>query len=377
MDKEGADGVTEQVTDTNGGTEFTLTPGSYVLGETMQDDWYQSNIYCENDGTGVKITKEGEAYGHHGACSGWNGCRDAATCALWACEVNGYSNLVSYGAQKTCPEFADCNLFNSRGSVDMTWYNRPGCPVMGVTDIVCNNDASVSPSPSPSPEREASIFDKILGVSDVLAQPAPDGDTKNITVTPGQRTSCYIGNYQKATLTVNKNVINHKGNDIADGKQFEVTGAQALGTKNFSEVSPAVFTVNPGTYNFEEINISKQYTLKEILGDEDAESENAQVTVSSGGSASITFVNQKVKPKLTIRKFNDKWPNVQNTGSNILYSIVVKILDNDMQDVSMIDLPPEGFRYQLGSWKAYKNGLPYGVSEPVCSSPVPGISEIF
>lgn len=84
---------------------------------------------------GVQITASGEAFGHHGACSGWNSCGNAATCALWACEVKGFSELVSFGADRPCTEFAMCHLFNSRGSVQYNWGNW--CAVRGVTDIVC------------------------------------------------------------------------------------------------------------------------------------------------------------------------------------------------------------------------------------------------
>jgi len=93
---------------------------------------------CPSDPTnecGVQITAAGEAYGHHGACSGWNGCGDAATCALWACEVNGYSELVSFGEDRPCTQFDVCHLFYSRGSIQWNWGNW--CEVAGVTDIVC------------------------------------------------------------------------------------------------------------------------------------------------------------------------------------------------------------------------------------------------
>ncbi len=93
---------------------------------------------CPNDATnscGTKITRAGEAYGHHGQCSGWNGCGDAATCALWACEIKGYTTLMSYGADQPCTQFENCNLFYSRGNIQWNWGN--GCDVRGVTDIVC------------------------------------------------------------------------------------------------------------------------------------------------------------------------------------------------------------------------------------------------
>ncbi|WP_373048771.1 hypothetical protein [Vulgatibacter sp.] len=84
---------------------------------------------------GIRITTEGEAYGHHGDCGGWNACGDAATCAEWACYVNGYSALVSYGDARPCTEFTTCNLLDGPGSVQMGWGNF--CEVMGVTDIDC------------------------------------------------------------------------------------------------------------------------------------------------------------------------------------------------------------------------------------------------
>jgi len=84
---------------------------------------------------GTQITVFGEAYGHHGACSGFNGCGNAATCALWACEVKGFTTLVSFGADKPCTQFNVCHLFHSRGDVQYNWGNW--CPVQGVTDIVC------------------------------------------------------------------------------------------------------------------------------------------------------------------------------------------------------------------------------------------------
>ena len=93
---------------------------------------------CPDDPTdncGVKITRQGEAYGHHGACYGWNGCGDAATCALWACEVNGYAQLQSYGEDRPCTQFEVCHLFYGRGSIQWNWGNW--CDVFGVTDIVC------------------------------------------------------------------------------------------------------------------------------------------------------------------------------------------------------------------------------------------------
>jgi len=379
MDKEGADGLTEQLTGTGGSTEFTLETGSYVLGETQKEGWYQSAIYCENDGEGVKITQPGYAYGHHGACSGWNTCGNAQTCALKACQANGYSNLVSYGDQRPCTQFNNCSLFydiNYDLSYQANWGNW--CNVMGVTDIVCNNGSSVTPTPfsTPTPpvgDDQVGLLERILGVSSVFAQVDDDNDSPQsgftVMVEPGERKTCYIGNYQKATITVNKNVINHVNQDIADDQSFDVYAGESLGTSAFSENSPHSFTVNPGTYTFQETNIDDRYFLDSTVGDEDSGTPNVQITVNSGSSKSVTFVNKKVEPVLQISKFNNKWPTPQAVGAEIQYTIKVDVLGNDMADVKVVDLPPAGFTYKSGSWTASKNGVPYSIPQPVYSSP--------
>lgn len=87
----------------------------------------------------VKITVEGEAYGHHGQCAGWNSCGSAQGCALAACQANGFNTLVSYGDQLPCTSFNNCNLFNDVNTLSLQCEWGNGCAVMGVTDIWCDN----------------------------------------------------------------------------------------------------------------------------------------------------------------------------------------------------------------------------------------------
>jgi hypothetical protein len=94
---------------------------------------------------GVAITRPGEAYGHHGRCSGFNQCGDAATCALAACVDQGYTELVSYGDAKSCRQFNVCHLFYRFNSQPCNLHKNWGnwCDVAGVTDIVCKNPGGV------------------------------------------------------------------------------------------------------------------------------------------------------------------------------------------------------------------------------------------
>ena len=197
-----------------------LVPGSYDLSENVQSEngWKQTNIYCEDSGNGVKITKTGEAYGHHGNCEGWNGCKDAATCALWACHVRGYSNLVSYGEGKECTDSSinNCHLFQwgmnyeppvlsissnyiDNAYVDYDWGT--GCAVKGVTDIVCSNGSSNS--------------------GDYYNNGYISGS--HLTVSSGQNKICYIGNQRPEPKTTITKSNNSSGVELSPGGSIEYT----------------------------------------------------------------------------------------------------------------------------------------------------------
>ena len=83
----------------------------------------------------TRITTDGEAYGHHGACMGFNGCGSAMVCAQWACQVKGFQTLVAFGKQGPCTQFRVCHLFRNQGDVEFNWGNS--CEVAGVSEIDC------------------------------------------------------------------------------------------------------------------------------------------------------------------------------------------------------------------------------------------------
>lgn len=194
-------------TDENGEVVFDeLLPESYVLSETLQPGWNQTNIYCEdNNGSGVKITSEGEAYGHHGNCEGWNQCGDAENCAQWACRVRGYSSLVSYGESRPCTQFNNCHLFQhsvisappilsidssyqDNEYIDYDWGNS--CNVMGVTDIICSNSGF----------SEAMILSEDDSESDLVSE-----NNYRLALSAGDSKTCYVGNqFVEPELTILK-----------------------------------------------------------------------------------------------------------------------------------------------------------------------------
>ncbi|MHC4838533.1 MAG: Kelch repeat-containing protein, partial [Planctomycetota bacterium] len=73
-------------------------------------------------------------YGHHGGCGSWNGCGNAATCAAWACAIEGHGAAVSWDSTNNCPGLPTCHAFNNRDSIDR---NFRGCSLPGAHNIVC------------------------------------------------------------------------------------------------------------------------------------------------------------------------------------------------------------------------------------------------
>lgn len=225
-----------------------LTQGTYYLSETQREGWKQTGISCQNSGPGVTITATGEAYGHHGACEGWNGCGDAATCALWACEVNGYDTLVSYGEDKPCTQFNNCNLFHSRGNVQTNWGNW--CNVQGVTDIICTDKNTLSNATSTSTIASTETHSSFFPMEKVEAQEEPTGYP--VPVSPGAQVHCYVGNqYIPAKLEISKenNAIGDQspGASILYTLTVKALDNTAYGVK-VTDLLPKGFTYRGGSW---------------------------------------------------------------------------------------------------------------------------------
>jgi len=93
------------------------------------------------------------------------------------------------------------------------------------------------------------------------------------------------------------------------------------------------------------------------------------IEVSKNGTTEITLCNQSKPPVLTLSKFNTTWPNDTTAGNDVVYTLVLNVSQNTAHGVVVTDLPPAGFKYKAGSWKAYKNGVLFSIPEPVYHSP--------
>jgi hypothetical protein len=97
------------------------------------------------------------------------------------------------------------------------------------------------------------IFTEVIDANYTLDSITGDNDTNPangalVTVGPaGSVDLTFVNKQKKATITVVKDVLKADGSQVADNNSFEVTLNGE--TKNFSENSSAVFTVNPGEYS--------------------------------------------------------------------------------------------------------------------------------
>ena len=348
-----------QTTSSGGSTQFSLDPNTYFLSETPQEGWEQSNIYCTDESVGNMITAQGEACGHHGACSGWNGCGDAATCAQWACEVNGYDYAVSYGAEKPCTEYQSCNLFYSRGSVQMGWGNW--CPVMGVTDIQCGNYSGPTATPTPTPIQDADAsnwLDKVLGVTQANVQPAPDPEGYRVVVNPGANKTCYVGNYQPGSIQGRKYFDDNQNGDFEDDEsKMQYWGISLSG----EGVDEQVVTDENGGFSF--TNLKKgTYTLCEedrtewgwqvTEPAEPIDTVCREVVIDRSGETEVANFGNFIESRLYILKTNNAWPTDVTIGDEVTYTIRVMAVGGPVYDATVLDVPPAQLTYVPDSYTA-------------------------
>lgn len=324
-------GELRQTTNTGGNAVFDVLGGTYNLSETLQSGWYQSAISCDSNLGGVMITQPNYAYGHHGMCSGWNTCGDAATCALKACEANGYSTLVSYGDQRPCTEFDNCSLFyniNEDLSYQADWGNW--CGVMGVTDIVCSNSSR-------------------------LIRPVVN---KPVVVNPGETSTCYVGNYKPGIIEGTKYFDADQDGRFDDGESvMQYWGISLTGP----DIDQQVVTDENGAFSFTNLKAGTYTLCEEDRTEwgwqvtEPAEPINKvcrEVIIDRSGETEIANFGNFIDSRLYILKTNDAWPTDVTIGDEVTYTIRVMAVGGPVYDATVLDVPPAQLSYVPDSYTA-------------------------
>jgi hypothetical protein len=165
-----------------------------------------------------------------------------------------------------------------------------------------------------------------------------------------------LDNGEKSTTTSSE--INEYGwywfEDLIPG-EYKICEVMKMGWTQTYPISPSCHLVNLPYSNQSDYAISTNF----VYGPE------------------MNFGNYYNPPRLTISKYNNVNDGeiVSKRGGTVNYTIVVKAFDNTVYDVFVYDLPPQGFKYKSGSWKADSNirgNLKLLAStniEPVYSSP--------
>lgn len=96
---------------------------------------------------------------------------------------------------------------------------------------------------------------------------------------------------------------------------------------------------------------------------------NHQVILKPSQSLQCYVGNQYVTPKLTISKSNNVGLTPQKIGNEVEYTLKLKVTDNMIKDLTVVDLPPEGFNYKAGSYQVKVNGIIRDIAEPQYHSP--------
>lgn len=255
-----------KTTDNTGYVSFSdVTPGSYIMSETLQNDWYQSDIACTGD-TGIDNDNSHDFTVNPGQ-------------TVW-CEIGNYQKAHVIVTKDVVDP--DGNPITDTST--LFTFNL-GTDSASLTDGD-SHEFVIDPgvfSLTETPDKKYDFGDCTSTDDPLSGGLSPLTDGYSSIVTSGQTIHITCTNKQKqATITVVKNVVAADGStDVADTHTFQVTlNGQ---TKDFGEGNNATFNVNPGTYSASE-SAETNYTLL---------SNDGPATVTSGGTATITIVNKQ------------------------------------------------------------------------------------
>ena len=218
-------------------------------------------------------------------------------------------------------------------------------PGWNQTGIYCLSDSDPTPTATPT----------TTIVPTITATPTPDtGEKINIC-----RYNSGKKEYNAITISINAYHPEGENGDFLYQGNFPVNSSVA------DEWCQANIPETLGVFINKLMNVQPINAVASSNGHN-----NYPINLTAGQNLNCYIGNQYVEPELTISKSNNRWPSAQSIGSEVEYTITLNVNKNDIDDVSVVDLPPLGFKYKPGSWKVFVGETQiYTVSEPVYSSP--------
>ena len=132
-------------------------------------------------------------------------------------------------------------------------------------------------------------------------------------------------------------------------------------------------TVPTGSYILAEIEKSGWQLNNAICTGERQEGQfdpRESFTVRADDDIYCTFTNDAVEPRLILSKSNNADTD-KLAGQDVTFTLTLQVLDNDIKNVIVRDLPAGGFKYRTGTWVVNSSiwGLLTTIPEPLYHSP--------
>lgn len=336
-------------TDEDGFYSFTdLDPGTYRVCEGQQNGWSQT---FPNDPE-------------------LNNCRSVIVSS------NEHEEDINFGNQGhgtiSVHKHADINGDGDtedegeRGATDWTWdIDGSGDFPTGSIQNVAAGDYTIS-------EDQKEGF-HLTSVSCNNGQSLGPSERIDVSVGPGENLICGFTNTRDTgSITVIKNLDNNGDGDTLD--EGDVQGATDW-TWDIAEGDQNILTgqtksLAAGTYTISEDQKEGFMLLGWSCSNEQTGSTSSiTIDITNGSETTCTFTNQLQNPVLSISKSNNKTGVDVSPGSQVIYTLTIKVTQSGILGVTVKDLLPDGFAYHTDSWAAVKNGFPFSVPEPTYASP--------
>lgn len=333
--------IMNDTTDEAGSVKFKVKSGEYELSETLQDGWAQSGLYCQ---------------------------------VVEPTPTTTPTPIPSEMPTPTPTEAGGCSDRDGDGICDP----MDNCPDVANPDQKDTNFDGVGDACQPQQDSNF-LLSRLLGVTAVWAQADEEVVRPNdlVVVNPGQSVTCYIGNYQKGSITGAKYFDANQNGQFDEGEaKMQYWGISLSGN---GMVEQRVNTATDGSYKFTDL-AKGTYTLCEEdrtswgwKSTEPAAQLCRDVVIDVSGETETHNFGNFIDSDIYISKSNNAWPNDQQAGDEVTYTIRVMAVGGPVAGAEVFDLPPLPFMYVPGSFTAEstERGDLKGTTttEPVYSSP--------
>ncbi|HSD98561.1 MAG TPA: hypothetical protein VLB73_02570 [Patescibacteria group bacterium] len=282
----GGNGTITDATDQN----YEVTPGTYTVTETVPAGWQQDANACTNVAVGagetvycgITNTKLGNVTVIKFLDDNADGFKATAEATLndWEIHLGQMSQFTGHGGNPVDGQVTFSDIYP--GQYDLSEQLQSG---YDQSNIYCANETGID-----------------------------NNNSHAVTLGAGQNITCYIGNYQKAHITVVKQVVDPNGDPITDPStnfNFSVTGQNPFTLTDDEQKS---FDVKPGSYdvtetqnnNYDLGGCSAVYDNRSVgapISQQNTQGEN--VTLGSSDTVTVTCVNKQKQGHVTGYKWSD------------------------------------------------------------------------